>query len=91
MTYVPDIGMMVRVFAKGPGRPGFNPWSSHTNVSKKKNQRKRVAPYPTPWCSSYRKKSLLVTFDYGRQLHFYFIYFEQRVNLKMISDGKKKD
>ena len=27
-----------------------------------------VAPSPTPWCSSYRKGSLQVTLDYGRQL-----------------------
>ena len=26
---------------------------------------------PTPWCSSYRKGSLRVTLDYGRQLYFY--------------------
>ena len=25
-----DIGPAVRVFANGPGRPGFNPRSSHT-------------------------------------------------------------
>ena len=29
-----------------------------------------VAPSPTPWCSSYRKGSLRVTLDYGRQLYF---------------------
>ena len=27
------------------------------------NPRKSVAPSPTPWCSSYRKGSLLVTLD----------------------------
>ena len=27
-----------------------------------------IAPSPTPWCSSYRKGSLRVTLDYGRQL-----------------------
>ena len=31
----------------------------------------RVAPSPTPWCSSYRKGSLRVTLDYGRQLFTY--------------------
>ena len=31
--------------------------------------RKGVAPSPTPWCSSYRKGSLRVTLDYGRQLY----------------------
>ena len=30
-----------------------------------------VAPSPTPWCSSYRKGSLRVTLDYGRQLYLY--------------------
>ena len=33
-----------------------------------------VAPSPTPWCSSYRKGSLRVTLDYGRQLYFLFIH-----------------
>ena len=28
-----------------------------------------VAPSPTPWCSNYRKGSLRVTLDYGRQLY----------------------
>ena len=31
-----------------------------------------VAPSPTPWCSSYRKGSLQVTLDYGRQQLFIF-------------------
>ena len=31
---------------------------------------KGVVPSPTPWCSSYRKGSLRVTLDYGRQLYF---------------------
>ena len=33
------------------------------------NPGKGVAPYPTPRCSSYRKGSLRVTLDYGRQLY----------------------
>ena len=33
-----------------------------------------VAPSPTPWCSSYRKGSLLVALDYGRQLFTLLIY-----------------
>ena len=33
--------------------------------------REGVAPFPTSWCSSYRKGSLRVTLDYGRQLYFY--------------------
>ena len=32
------------------------------------NPGKGVVPSPTPWCSSYWKGSLRVTFDYGRQL-----------------------
>ena len=37
---------------------------------KVKQLREGVAPSPTPWCSSYRKGSLRVTLDYGRQLYF---------------------
>ena len=42
---------------------------------KVEQSRKGVAPSPTHWCSSYRKGSLRVTLDYGRQLYFtyYFI------------------
>ena len=36
---------------------------------KVKQSREGVAPSPTPWCSSYRKGSLQVTLDYGRQLY----------------------
>ena len=35
--------------------------------------REGVAPSPTSWCSSYRKGSLRVTLDYGRQLYFTYI------------------
>ena len=41
---------------------------------KVEQSREGVAPSPTHWCSSYRKGSLRVTLDYGRQLYFYFIY-----------------
>ena len=40
---------------------------------KVEQSRKGVVPYPTHWCSSYRKGSLRVTLDYGRQLYFFFI------------------
>ena len=40
---------------------------------KVEQSREGVAPSPTPWCSSYRKGSLRVTLDYGRQLYFTFI------------------
>ena len=33
------------------------------------NPGKGVAPSSTPWCHSYRKRSLLVSLDYGRQLY----------------------
>ena len=33
------------------------------------NPGKGVAPSPTPWCSSYRKRSLWVTVNYSRQLY----------------------
>ena len=36
---------------------------------KVKQSREGVAPSPTHWCSSYRKGSLRVTLDYGRQLY----------------------
>ena len=38
------------------------------------NPGKGVAPFPTPWCSSYWKGSLWVTLDYSRQLYFFTIY-----------------
>ena len=36
---------------------------------KVEQSREGVALSPTPWCSSYRKGSLRVTLDYGRQLY----------------------
>ena len=36
--------------------------------------RKRVTSPPTVWCSSYRKGSLRVILDYGRQLYFLLTY-----------------
>ena len=42
-------------------------------MGKVKNPGKGVAPSPTLWCSSYRKGSLWVTLDNGRQLYFIFI------------------
>ena len=41
---------------------------------KVEQSREEVAPSPTPWCSSYRKGSLRVTLDYGRQLYFLLTY-----------------
>ena len=37
------------------------------------NPGKGVAPSLTPWCSSYRKRSLRVTLDYDRQLYFTYL------------------
>ena len=37
-----------------------------------------LAPSSIPWCSSYRKGNLRVTFDYGRQ-----IYFTYKVDLEL--------
>ena len=41
---------------------------------KVEQSREGVAPSPTPSCSSYRKGSLRVSLDYGRQLYFTYIY-----------------
>ena len=46
---------------------------------KVEQSREGVAPSPTPWCSSYRKGSLRVTLDYGRQLYlliYLYIYIQ---------------
>ena len=100
------IGIMVCV-RQWPGRPAFNPESSHTKDLKKWylippcltlsiiryesrvkscNPGKGVAPSPTPKCSSYRKGSLRVTVDYGRQFYFFIIYvsYTTRKNCKII-------
>ena len=42
-----------------------------------RNPGKGVASFPTPWCSSYWKRCLRVTLDYGRQLYlliYIYIY-----------------
>ena len=92
---IPDIGLAVRVFANGPGDLGSIPGrvipktqkmlldssllnTQHYKVRNKvkvEQSREGVAPSPTHWCSSYRKGSLRVTLDYGRQL--YLIVFKQ--------------
>ena len=40
---------------------------------KVEQSREGVAPSRTPWCSSYRKGSLRVTLDYGRQLYLLYL------------------
>ena len=58
---------------------------SYGSRVKWRNPWKGVAPSLTPWCSSYRKRSLRVTLDYDRQLYlllgkvfyiyiYYFLY-----------------
>ena len=42
---------------------------------KVEQSREGVAPSPTPWCSSYRKGSLRVTLDYGRQLYLLLLTY----------------
>ena len=44
------------------------------------NPRKGVVPSPSPWCSSYRKGSLRVTLDYGRQL--YLLFYQLKFTVK---------
>ena len=46
---------------------------------KVEQSRKGVAPSPTHWCSSYRKGSLRVTLDYGRQLYLLTVIFSQNI------------
>ena len=48
------------------------------------NPGKGVAPSPTPRCSSYRKGSLRVTLDYGRQLYIY-IYCHPQTDCFVLS------
>ena len=81
----PDIGAMVRLFTDGPGDLGSIPgrviaktqkWYSMLPCSTLSVIRygsrvkwSNTAPSPTHWCCSYRKGSLRVTLDYGRQLY----------------------
>ena len=51
------------------------------------NPGKGVAPFPTPWSSSYRKGSLRVTLDYGHQLYIYiYIYTHTHIYTTSTSD-----
>ena len=51
---------------------------------KVEQSREGVAPSPTHWCSSYRKGSLRVTLDYGRQLYFFFFISILWLSRKML-------
>ena len=53
---------------------------------KVEQSREGVAPSPTHWCSSYRKGSLRVTLDYGRQLYFRHVGHCYRSRDELISD-----
>ena len=90
---IPDIGLVVRVFANGPGDLGSIPrlkkWYlmppylalsiiRYGSRVKWSNPGKEVAPFSTPWCSSYRKGNLRVTLDYGRQLYL-LIYMHTNI------------
>ena len=57
---------------------------------KEGQSRKGVVPSPTPWCSSYRKRSLQVTLDDGRQLYFTYITTLLAVSNKPWKHGPKK-
>ena len=49
-------------------------YTQHYKVRVKwSNPGKGVAPSPTPWCSLYRKDSLRVNLDYGRQLTYFIL------------------
>ena len=52
--------------------------------------REGVAPSPTSWCSSYRKGSLRVTLDYGRQLYFTYIYTGERDGYENLTKDKNQ-
>ena len=41
------------------------------------NPGKGLAPSPTHWCCSYRKGSLRITLDYGRQLYLLYYWYVQ--------------
>ena len=71
-----DIDMIVRVFAKDSkmvlDASLLNTQHVWLQIKGKVEQsRERSSALPTPWCSSYRKGSLRVALDYGRQLYFY--------------------
>ena len=54
----------------------------HGSRVKWSNPGKGVAPSPTPWCCSYRKRNLRVTLDNGRQLYLLTDILRWLFNLK---------
>ena len=51
------------------------------------NPGKGVAPTPTPWCSSYWKRSLWLALDYGCQLYIFFTLFMKNSDTRYILRG----
>ena len=49
------------------------------SIKGKVGQSREVAPFLTPWCNSFWKEILRVTFDQDRQLYFFFIILRLRV------------
>ena len=49
------------------------------------NPGKGLAPSPTPWCSSYCKRSLLVALDYVRQLYITYLLLFYKTQLVTMS------
>ena len=91
-----SFGLGVRVFANGPGHTKDSKMvldasllsTQHYKVrikGKVEQSRKGVAPSPTHWCSSYRKGSLRVTLDYGRQL--FFILLEKKMKGDLVASS----
>ena len=56
---------------------------------KVEQSREGVAPSPTPWCSSYRKGSLRVTLDYGRQLYLLILYIKIKEHYAQLAGAVK--
>ena len=86
---------MVRVFINDQGDLGSIPsWVipkaqkiiRQGSRVKWSNPGERVAPSPTPWCSSYWKRGLWVTLDYGLQL--YFIYLPIKLLLRFLISNR---
>ena len=58
---------------------------------KVEQSREGVAPSPTPWCRSYRKGSLWVTLDYGRQLNYFILKWISKLWKLLIKFWKWKE
>ena len=87
MSQIPDIGIIIRVFRETRVQSKVESYQRlkkmvldatllDTQHYKIRIKGKGVAPSPTPWCSSYRKGSLQVTLDKGRQLYL-LLYMSQ--------------